>query len=751
MASMTQPSAMLEAVDPYQDTESIKKLFQKRWEAGVYRRKWREAVWFRDLKFIEGSQWLAIDRTARLIDRPLPVPDFPRSITNKMVKIHDDLVNAVSQGKFPFINKPATDDAEDHATAEVQDRFDDLLVEESEINKIRRLADAWLCGTGNVFLLPHYDYDPKWGMKSFDYLGCPMCKKEVPVGDPSLVFDKKCPDCMERVPLEAGEDAARAVIGAMPDMEPFTKQLPKGRLRTKIYSPFEILFDNTIPYGEDRDWFISRSKVSVEKAQEMFQDFASLIKEGMPDALTQSNVDYYEALAWMGSVFGVGTGPSEGRPALVTISRLHQMPNSKYPLGLIATRIGADLIVESKPMFDETDEDKSWPLIHIVDRINPGAAWGKSRMTDIAPIQIRRNIVESLGQLTFQRTGAAKLLVPNGADIQNVVGEPGQMLKYQPVSHATGQPSEPHYLEAALGNIAFIERWLMQMDSAMEMIAGTYFLAGGDAPSGIEAASALALLDERAVRGVASLKENEIEGWRQWKILATVIMRKHMTDDRLLMVLGRNKQWQAEKFKQSDIKGSVDVIVDKEALFPKSEATKRATAQLLVQMQVLNPTDRETQFALAERFGETSLLGATDEALGQAIREYDRFMSDEMYIPAVKPLMQNNAVHYFQHRKDAMSQEYEQLMAENPERASIWEAHIMNTSAAMMAEMVSTGGMFSGMAMDSKGGMAGSLPGSSGAGTSGGESAPVKKGREEVAANRDELVPEEAKPAGQAT
>ena len=748
---MATPATIPAPLDPLQDFEALNKRLDTNWDVGVYRRPWREAVWFRNIKFIEGSQWLQISKNATIRDRPLPAPlEFPRAITNKMVKIHDDLVNAVSQGKFPFINRPATDDAEDFATAEVQDRFDDLIFEEAEITHLRKFADAWLCSTGNVFLLPYYDYDKKWGTRPVNKLRCPQCEAEYNEGDEQVMAaDGQCPQCVNNIPQDLGPEVATTLASALPPLESFTAELPIGRLRTEIYSPFEIIFDNGIPAHKERTWFFCRHKYPIEQLKEMFPDYADQIKEGMDDIKPTSQVDYMEALSYMGAVFGTGVTTAGAKAHLLTVLRYYEMPCAKYPDGAIVTRIGAKLIIDAKPMFDEDDEERLFPLVHIGDRIASGSAWYHSRLTDIVPLQIRRNIVESLAQLTFQRTGAAKLLVPFGSQVKNIVGDPGQMLEYSPIVHATGTPSEPHYLEAALGNIAWVERWLAQIDNNMEMIAGTFWLSGGDAPPGIEAASALAILDERAVRGIASLRTQEIEGWRQWKIRSTLLMRKHMTDDRLLMVLGRNKQWQATKFKQAQLKGSVDVLIDTEALFPKSEATKRATTQQLVAMKVVIPTDPETRWAIAQEFGKTALLGATDEAIQQAIREYDRFMSDESYIPQVLPMVQNSQAHWIQHRRDSMTQEFEQLVETNPIRAQVWIDHVANTGAAVMAEMVSTGGLLQGGAPDAQGGVAGSLPGSAGEATTG-ESAQQRKGREVVAGNRDEPPAEPIPPMDQA-
>ena len=734
-------------------TESYRKLnvyLDERWQTATHRRSFREATWFRNLEYIRGRQWIYVTPRKTVESRPLPFPDFPRAVTNRIGQIVGDLENFIVQSQLPLLNQPGTDNPDDIATAEACDRFDDVIYEEVNMRNVQRVAAAWLIATGNVFIIPYYDYSPEWGVKDVDFLQCQVCGFEAPDGDesvatatatiaqaaPSVEAAPMCPQCLEQ--------------SLISPLSPLTKQLPIGKLINDVCSPFEILFDSAVPYGQKRDWFFRKRRYPVEKVKELWPEFKDKVREGMAEPKSHSSIDFLEALSFADTT--LSAGGAENPKKMVTVVEYRELPCAKYPDGLYVVRIGADIIAEEGPLPNEFKvgqrKGQKWlPLRQIVDIIDAGSAWGRSRVNDLIAPQTRRNIVESLMQLTFQRTGGPKLLVPTGAGITNVSGAAGQQLGYRPIPVGSGSAfAKPEYLEGALANLQPILAWMALIDDQMEGMAGTKWITGGDVPSGVTAASGLALLDERAVRALRKLKEQWVEGFRDVKMLDIEILREHMTDERLMVTLGRNRQWQAEQFKMADLQGSVNVVVNYEAMFPKSEATKRATMNELVQIGVLNPQNPETQYGIAQEFGATHLLGGVNEATQMALREFDRFLKDETYQPLRVPGLlgvPEMVARLIQCRKDAMSQEFEQLLIANPQRAQVWHQHVI----ALQTEIFVAGSALGGP-MGAAGGAPSDQQGSSVASMSASEEEPaaVRKGRA-VAESNDQRPPEEAVPA----
>jgi len=748
MAAIAQVPTIEETRAKVEADSKLNKYLDERWATATHRRAFREAQWFRNLEYIRGRQWIYVTPRNTVASRPIPFPDFPRAVTNRIGQIVGDLENFIIQSQLPLLNQPGTDNPDDIATAEACDRFDDVIYEEVDMRNVQRLAATWLVGTGNVFIIPYYDYSPEWGVKDVDFLQCPVCGFEAPDGDESVLAAAQT--VAQQAPeMEAFAPCPQCLAqGQLNPLAPFVKQMPIGKLVNDVCSSFEILFDNNIPYGQKRYWFFRKRRYPIEKVKELFPDFKDKIKEGMSEPKGTSTVDFLEALSYADTTLAAAGG--EQPKKMVTVVEYRELPCPKYPDGLLVIRVGADLIVENGPLPSEYKVgqhagQKYLAIRQIVDIIDAGSAWGRSRVNDLIAPQTRRNIVESLMQLTFQRTGGPKLLVPTGSGIANVSGAAGQQLQYRPIPVGAGSAfAKPEYLEVALANLQPILAWMALIDDQMEAMAGTKWITGGDIPPGLTAASALSLVDERAVRALRKLKEQWVEGFRDVKMIDIELLREHMTDERMLMTLGRNKQWQAEQFKNADLKGGVNVRVDYEALFPKSEATKRATIDGAIQTGVLNPQNPETQYGIAQELGITRLLGSMDEALQQAVREFDRFMSDETYVPEYIPGLLGVgelATKLVQHRKDAMSQEFEELITANPGRAKIWIDRILATQTEIVVAGASIGATpDAGAPSSAQGSEAGSMTASEK------EPAAVRKGRE-VAQTNDQRPPEEAQPA----
>lgn len=249
-------------------------------------------------------------------------------------------------------------------------------------------------------------------------------------------------------------------------------------------------------------------------------------------------------------------------------------------------------------------------------------------------------------------------------------------------------------------------------------------------------------LGEKANRAISPIKEQWAEGWRQVYQYDIEIIRVHWTDERILPILGRNRQWEFEKFKKADLSGAISIAIDYESLFPKSPATERANIMQLAQMGVIMPaTDPEQQDAVLQAFGETKLKKSQDAAIQQAIREWDAFLNNGKP-PIFKPVIQNAQLHLMQHLSDAMTQEYEALP---PDQQSMWDAHILATQEAVIAAsipIVPEGGG----APPSKGGPPGH-PGSQQGSQSGSasahatNSAPIRKGEQAADGGQSPTAP----------
>lgn len=674
-----------------------KKRLEDRWKTANHRRYFFELNWLRNVLYRVGVQWIRIDWSGREVRNLSLAPNFPRAITNKYGKVQSDLQNSIMGGKVPLNARPNRENPEDVSTAEIYESLRDVMDSETNVPELKRDLSFWLTETGNGFILPYYDYNVEYGTQPVPQFQCsnPGCNAG-PGGMPQTTLDanQPCP-CggpppLPPAPPEMDQMGNPVPATAPPVTPPYqqsgTQDMPIGRLIFRTLSPFEVYQDNTIRIGTGkRRWFFTPDPTEVETARKTWPDFADKIKPGMPEPMKPSR-SYLTAIAYAGSFLSgtTGSGEAAAREEMknkVIPWKFYELPSVEYPQGLYAAQVGEN-VVELKPLPNEWGTGrlqgvKILPLVHFYQETS-GGAWGRPRANDIWPIQARRNIIESNLQLTAQRTGAPKLLEPLGSGLTIVTGEAGQRMQYKPITFGGTTAAEPHYLEAALGNVQPLILLIDKLDSAMEELAGTHFVSGADAPSGVTAASALAFLGEKANQAISPLKEQWAESWATVYQIAMEIIRVHWTDDRFNAILGRNKEWQFQKFKQSDLTGSISIRVDNEALFPKSDATIRADIMQLSQMGILLPGDPEQDFAVLLKFGHSDLKMSMDEALQQASREWDAFLNENQP-PVLIPMVQNAKLHLMQHLKDAQTQEFEILYRTNQQKADIWVAHIQAT------------------------------------------------------------------------
>lgn len=752
-APNTPPSASGAALDPYAPgpgpaLDARNKFVDTCWDTANYLRWLLETRWYVNACYHAGVQWIKIDyQTKSVRNRNLP-KSFPRAITNKLGQVNNDLISFLTSSPVTLNPAPQTDDEDDKSTAEVANRFEPVVRAETDWDALEEPTATWVILTGNAFHLPYYDYNPDYGTVPVDMLKCPTCGHSYPKGDEQLVKTAgSCPYCMQMAAAKLPGAPSEQIAALLPPLEPSVVEQPIGRLCTDLLSPFEIYLDNTVSDGKHQ-WFFRVRRYDLEKAKATWKD----VKEDAGETPLQGQ-KYLDALAFIGAnptaTYGTGGGGvGATKRSFVFISEFYHLPCAEYPAGLRVVRQGKTEL-ESGPMPPQYHYKAGrqlgrcfLPLTQFGFDYAPGSAWYRSRSDDLVPMQHRRNIIETQLQLTIQRTGSPKLLKPEGSTSTAFVGESGQEVTYRPISFGGTSFAKPEYMEAALGNLGPIAMWIDRIDDRMERVAGTYFLVGGDVPSGITAASALSLLDERAVRALSSLKRKWARSYKQRFLQCLEIMRTHMTDSRLRMVLGKNKEWQAEQFSKADLSGAIDINIDYDSLFPKSQATQRATIFQLDQMGIIDPSDTEQRDAVLEAFGESRMKPSVKEAVEQASREYDQFMNEDIQ-PLFIPAAQDHVTHILQHRRDLQSQEFEALYR-NPAtrpKADLFIAHLeahMNAIAAAQAVMAAP------TDPAAAGGDTGSQKGSQSGSNHGAgqqtEPTAAAKGRKSASANRGEVT-----------
>jgi hypothetical protein len=211
----------------------------------------------------------------------------------------------------------------------------------------------------------------------------------------------------------------------------------------------------------------------------------------------------------------------------------------------------------------------------------------------VIPKQDQRNRIEAMIELHLRRSANSYWTMPEGAGVTKLSGEMGFILRYNAMAgvpapqRLTGDSIPPYFMQ-----------WLSLIDSEIDSIFGLFEVGRGEAPKGVAAYSAMALLDERSQQGQSNLMENWSLGWLEWNRQNLSIWRQCADEDRTLS-LGVGP-WSVQKFNKASLIGSVDMDIETGVYRPTTGIGRRAALDNGVRLGLINVMDpMEKQNALA--------------------------------------------------------------------------------------------------------------------------------------------------------
>jgi len=698
------------APDPYELSKDNKKaasdLIDKYLKVNAATRTSFEWGWFRNLCLLAGAHDI-VKLQGQVKVRPMP-RYYSRVYTNKIAEKHSQLLSALMTGRVPIKHSPATDDDKARGTAEVAERVREVIYAEAKLDYKENEAGSWFWATGNVFMHPYYSYDERHGTTEVPKLECPTCKETFStseVEEPGVEDEQdeqaasppapNCPTC-----------AAQGVASPLGPSEE-VDLLPIGALCADVLSPFEIRGDLRIRDVRDWNWFIRVRRYDLSYAQETLG-----YKGGEEDNVDTGNTlsqHYLDVIAALNEQFnpqggfgGLGsTNQGSQKVPKVTAYELYMLPNAQFPQGLCVVRIGkeASNVTQIVPLDSEYGAGvkkgkKFLPLVHGRAETLCGRMWGKTPLDDVVPLQYFRNRVERALDTEYKRMVNSLWMNPKGSGVDNFTGEGGQVMTYNPMVLGGTAVAKPERLVPQLQYLQYYIEFLKYLDDQIERVSLTYFLAGGQAPAGVDAASALNLLDQRSKRALSPATREWAKMWLQLDEMMLELARKHWGDRRINVATGKNTAWEVQSFMASDLVGAITMEIDYEALFPKSEATTHAMITQLIQGGVINPQDPEQKYEVLRVFGFLKMQGDVNDHTKVAQRENDEYMKSIQTgapkLPQMIPMVDNSMIHIKEHIKLGTTQEFRALppQLQQPMLEHI-QAHFVEEGQkrALLAEM----------------------------------------------------------------
>lgn len=589
-----------------------------------------ERQWMRNIHYVNGRQWIEyIRRTNEWRDVRL-AQWFPKPVTNQM-SIGVQALRAMFASVNIGVNvRPQGNDPKNVAVASVADDYAPVLHEEHLMDEVMDEADFWFITCGNVFLHTYLERDVKHGVTDIPFEQCVACQE---MFSPEMIQEagNVCPSCgaAEFQPAMSPETGA-----------PVTTQIPNGKGVTVALSPFELAFPNTyarfsdVPYvirlrWRTKDYYenhptlkaqtkdVKWSKAPSEQALQIFRSLPYASDMGVAPFLSGGSG---------------GGGGNSGEEEGAAEYELWYRPCDKYPQGMVLRVLG-----DAQPIVLHLEEDEAIPgplpyqdakgdpiftFAHAPFEQRGGRVYGASPLDGVIQKQNQLNQLDSFILMIINRMSNPLWLIPKGAEIEKFTGQPGLVVKWNPLT--VGGNAKPERIDG-LGPNASLFTIREQFLSDIEVGLGTNDVLKGAKPAGVEAFSALQLLVERGQSRFASSFKARGNLYKDWFKFALEIEREFGAEERTRNILSPAGDWTQKQFKNAQLQGCFDIVVEDGSMTPKTALGMRASVEHLNSLGFIDPADPDQKYKIFQMFGQSGLSPTLDVHMQSALRKQQAF------------------------------------------------------------------------------------------------------------------------------
>jgi len=613
-----------------------------------------EKQWHANLAFYFGRQWITFHQMPNAagynMSEPRPSESWRvRHTTNKIKRVIRNEITKLTKEEFQFYVVPATAEEGDRAAALAGEGVADFLLHSRNFNAIRRQATFWACVLGTSFMKTYYDN------YQVDQDGKPG----------KIIYEAVTPFHLFVPYLQiVGLEEQPFVIHARTLDPELLHGLYEKDVEAKTETASSILDSR----------FLTAIGVKESQSKSIKQCYAKEVWlkpcKDFPQGAMFIYANNQLLMIYEGEVPSP-VGPEDPAQEQLPMLDIPGMPtlSSKYPY-----------------------QHNQFPFAKI-DHIPTGRFYAQSAIDDLIPVQKEYNKTRSLMLETRNIAGKPQWAMTKGAfDPSKLNTKPGLVLQVNPGFKEPiplVPPPMPQHVKEDL------EICVRDMDD----ISGQFEISKGRTPPGVEAASAIAYLQEEndsiMYHTVASIEDAVQTIGRQSLALA----HQWWTEERIVQVVSRNNTYEAKRFKASDLQANLDFRIEADSMAPRSRAAKQAFITELMKMGVIPPEKgmrylqmNETnrlyeELRIDERHAQREnaymamgvpLFKETDQTdeMGQPLpltepetNEEGMPLVDEMGQPVTRLItineFDNHPVHIYEHENFMKSQEYEMLPYKN--------------------------------------------------------------------------------------
>jgi hypothetical protein len=621
----------------------------KRWKKESFDQRWIfERQWMRDIWYLLNRQWIYYDsKRGQWQDKRL-AKWIPRPVTNILTTGIDSIRASFASIEYGANARPLGEDNQSVVSASVADDYAPILHRTHDMPHVLNESDFWMLATGNTWLHTYVDYNRQNGMLTIKSETCVQCRvtsTEVQIAN----NQQKCPSC----------NGTAFMPATNPDGSPMQTQEPLPAGTTTALSPFEIAFPlmyerySLSPYTTRMRW---RDRTYYEQNEEL-SEYAKTL--GFSKTPQERTMQIFKTLPFQGDIgitppYFASGGANVDSEGIVEYD-VWIKPCADFPEGQVI-RIAGDaspVIIHSEkeklpgPLpYHSASGNPLFPFHHARYRHVGGRALGSSIIDPAIQKQDQLNQIDSHILMVIGRMANPIWLEPKGAEVEKFTGEPGLVVKWNPL--VAGGNAKPERIPGQeIGQSIFEYRSLIK-NEAQELM-GTFDIMQGQKPSGTEAYAAMSFLYERATGRHASAFKERGEMYKGWFSDALEIEREFGPDKRIQAVMQPTRGWAFDTFKKSDLSGSIEIIIEDGTLAPKTSLGERASIDHLAQLGLIDPSDPDQKIAIFQKFGQTRLLPSIDAQVQEAWMNMDKF---EKFLADPVAIQQSQQAAQVQHAQD---------------------------------------------------------------------------------------------------
>jgi hypothetical protein len=284
-----------------------------------------------------------------------------------------------------------------------------------------------------------------------------------------------------------------------------------------------------------------------------------------------------------------------------------------------------------------------------VSHIPTGKFYGESVIDDLIPLQKEYN--RSRSQVTEARNLMSKpqWAVQKGAvDVRKLTAQPGLIIEYTPGFQKPEPVNNPE-----LPSYVFQDQ--AQLVNDIDYISNQYEVTQGRTPPGVEAASAIAYLQEESDSILSYTIDSLEEAVEDVGYQTIHLAKQFWPEDRLLKIISGQQVYEVMQFKKNSLPDNLDFRVEHGSMTPRSKAAKQAFIMELINNGLIPPIEGLKYLGT----NETNRL-YEDLLLDTRHAERENFKMKQGMPVDINPF-DNHDVHALTHARFMKSQTYETL------------------------------------------------------------------------------------------